>query len=136
MCGRPKFDVDLLKSKTTYDDCRYVILWARNGWGSFLIIYYMSNALLTHGCFSENDAHIKLFWRCMYERFDDIERGKFLKFVWGQSRLPLRPQDFDRKFKIQRYNVSDSNPSKYLPISHTYVIYLYIRFLFVFLYLC
>ena len=55
----------------------------------------------------------------MRERFDDTERAKFLKFVWGQSRLPLRASDFERKFKIQRYHASDSNPAKFLPISHT-----------------
>ena len=37
------------------------------------------------GC-SENDAHIRLFWRMMTERFDDVARSKFLAFVWGRSR--------------------------------------------------
>ncbi len=74
VCGRPRFDVELLKSQTVYDsDC------------------------------AESDAHVQLFWRCMRERFDDADRARLLKFVWGQSRLPLRAADFERKFKIQRY---------------------------------
>ena len=89
VCGRPKFDVDMLFAQTTYDEC------------------------------SVNDVHIQHFWRCMRERFDDAERSKFLKFVWGQSRLPLRASEFDRKFKIQRYHASDAQPAKFLPISHT-----------------
>jgi hypothetical protein len=73
VCGRPRFDVELLRAQTVYDsDC------------------------------AESDAHVQLFWRCMRERFDDADRARFLKFVWGQSRLPLRAADFERKFKIQR----------------------------------
>ena len=89
ICGRQKFDVELLYQHTSYDECK------------------------------ATDPHILLFWRVMRERFDDIERGKFLKFVWGQSRLPLRGKDFERFFKIQSYHASDSEPSKFLPISHT-----------------
>jgi hypothetical protein len=89
VCGRPKFDVDLLFSQTVYEDC------------------------------SLNDLHIQLFWRVLRERFDDNERSKFLAFVWGQSRLPLHASDFERKFKIMRYVASESNPAKFLPISHT-----------------
>jgi hypothetical protein len=59
VCGRPKFDVDLLQRQTTYDDC------------------------------SASDPHVILFWRCMRERFNDVERAKWLKFVWGQSRCVL-----------------------------------------------
>jgi hypothetical protein len=55
----------------------------------------------------------------MREKLDDDERCQFLRFVWGRSRLPVRAEDFDRKFKISRMHSSDRAPDDYLPISHT-----------------
>lgn len=68
---------------------------------------------------SGQDPHIVLFWKMLRERLDDIERCQFLRFVWGRSRLPLKPEDFDRKFKISRMHQADRVPDDYLPISHT-----------------
>jgi len=72
------------------------------------------------GC-SPNDAHIGFFWEIMAKKFDDMERAKFLKFVWGRSRLPVRAQDFSSKFKIQNQNKADCspNPDAFMPIAHT-----------------
>eukprot|EP00475_Leptophrys_vorax_P044051 TRINITY_DN8686_c0_g1_i1.p1 TRINITY_DN8686_c0_g1~~TRINITY_DN8686_c0_g1_i1.p1 ORF type:complete len:636 (-),score=165.67 TRINITY_DN8686_c0_g1_i1:54-1961(-) len=89
ICGRPKMNLDLLEKMTMYDGC------------------------------SRNDSHIVMFWRMLRERLDDEEKCQFLRFVWGRSRLPLRAEDFDRKFKIARMHKSDHNPDNYLPISHT-----------------
>eukprot|EP00474_Spongospora_subterranea_P005021 CRZ05479.1 hypothetical protein [Spongospora subterranea] len=89
VCGRPAFNLDLLKSMTTYEWC------------------------------SPTDAHIVAFWEVMYNRFDDAQRVDFLKFVWGRSRLPVSAADFDCKFKVSNMPKSRQNPDAYLPISHT-----------------
>lgn len=89
VCGRPKMNVDLLEQVTVYESC------------------------------SATDPHVVLFWRMLRERLDDVERCQFLRFVWGRSRLPLKQEDFDRKFKISRMHQADRSPDDYLPISHT-----------------
>ena len=70
VCGSRSVDVALLERMTAYFDC------------------------------SESDAHIRLFWRMMRERFDESLRVKFLQFVWGRSTLPTK-LDPNIKFKIQ-----------------------------------
>lgn len=89
VCGRPAMNVDLLERMTVYDGCQ------------------------------KSDPHIVLFWKMLRERLDDEERCKFLRFVWGRSRLPLRAEEFERKLKISRMHKSDAAPDDYLPISHT-----------------
>jgi hypothetical protein len=81
-------DIELLKKMTSYEGC------------------------------SSSDQHIQFFWELMSKRFDDIERSKFLKFVWGRSRLPVRASDFgSARFKIQLLH--RANPDNSMPISHT-----------------
>jgi len=88
VCGYPKMDIDLLKKMTTYDGC------------------------------SASDPHIQYFWQVLSKRFDDIERAKFLKFVWGRSRLPVKPADFgSSRFKISVLN--RPQPDNSMPIAHT-----------------
>lgn len=43
------------------------------------------------GC-NENSPLIKRYWRVM-TAFDDELRQKYLKFVWGRSRLPINTKD-------------------------------------------
>ena len=64
---------------------------------------------------SPSDAHVQMLWRVL-ESFSDDQRQQFLRFVWGQSRLPHNPADFTQKFEILPYH--NSSPGA-LPISHT-----------------
>jgi hypothetical protein len=93
VCGRVTIDVAVLRANTDY--------------GSSV---------------SPEDNHIRLFWEMMSERFDDNERAKFLRFVWGRSRLPLPGVTWERKFKISNHSKSLQNPARvddYLPDAHT-----------------
>jgi len=89
VCGKPTMNLDLLQKMTTYQGV------------------------------SSNDLHIRFFWEIMKNRFDDVERGKFLKFVWGRSRLPVRAQDFETRFKITASARVLANPDNYMPVAHT-----------------
>jgi len=93
VCGRTALDLELLKANTTYSG------------------------------HSASDSHIQLFWQMMSDRLTPDEQAKFLRFVWGRSRLPLRSSDFERPFKISSHSPSDSaggaRGQTYLPISHT-----------------
>jgi len=89
VCGRPAMNIELLNKMTTYQGI------------------------------SANDLHIRFFWDILRNRFDELERAKFLKFIWGRSRLPVRAQDFETKFKICSHNASASNPDAYMPVAHT-----------------
>ena len=48
------------------------------------------------------------------ETFSHQERGAFLRFVWGRSRLP-RPSDFTEAFKIHVLPAGDDRLPAYLP---------------------
>jgi len=89
VCGRPAMNLDLLQRMTSYKGV------------------------------SPHDLHLRFFWEILRNRFDEIERAKFLKFVWGRSRLPVRAQDFETKFKINELVSSMNNPDAYLPVAHT-----------------
>jgi len=89
VCGLPTMDVDLLIKMTTYQDC------------------------------TPQDPHIQNFWTIIKSRFDDLERAKFLKFVWGRSRLPLKAAEFETKFKIHHLPAAKANPDAFLPVAHT-----------------
>jgi len=70
------------------------------------------------GC-SASDPHIKLFWQMMREKFTEEERGKFLVYVWGRSRLPTVESDFGQTFRINDYSRSKGKPDDWFPIGHT-----------------
>eukprot|EP00466_Bigelowiella_natans_P014826 jgi/Bigna1/51607/estExt_Genewise1Plus.C_20019 len=88
VCGRSQMNVDLLQKMTRYQGC------------------------------TANDTHIQFFWQIMRERFDEMERAKFLKFVWGRARLPVRAADFQTHFTINVLPTAGS-PDSYMPIGHT-----------------
>jgi len=90
VCGRPQMNVDLLQKMTKYE-----------------------------GTHRADALHIKNFWEIMRLRFDEMERAKFLKFIWGRSRLPVRSTDFETHFKITPLPRSTANPDGYMPIAHT-----------------
>jgi len=75
--------------------------------------------MTTYQGVSANDLHLRFFWDILRNRFDELERAKFLKFVWGRSRLPVRAQDFETKFKICAHAQSAANPDAYMPVAHT-----------------
>lgn len=88
VCGRPHLDVSLLQSMTKYKDC------------------------------SERDEHIKFFWEMLRSRFDDDQRSKLIRFIWGRSRLPNTAEDFERHFVIKSM-ITTKDPNLYLPVAHT-----------------
>lgn len=52
------------------------------------------------------------FWRC-FEILSNEERGKFIRFSWGRSRLP-EPGQFSRKFRLSKRGGNDGS----LPVAH------------------
>ncbi|MES1917773.1 MAG: hypothetical protein MHM6MM_009479 [Cercozoa sp. M6MM] len=73
VCGRREIDIGLLRRNTQY----------------------------RHGIHAD-DEHIKRFWRVLTS-FSHEQRQKFLRFVWGQSRLPHDDAAFERPFEVLRY---------------------------------
>jgi len=64
---------------------------------------------------SENHPSVGMFWTAL-KSFTRDDRARYLRFVWGRSRLPVSTADWSRKHKI---NLLDRDPDKYLPIGHT-----------------
>eukprot|EP00697_Spironema_sp_BW2_P004386 gnl/Spiro4/15965_TR8584_c0_g1_i1.p1 gnl/Spiro4/15965_TR8584_c0_g1~~gnl/Spiro4/15965_TR8584_c0_g1_i1.p1 ORF type:complete len:3185 (+),score=1015.68 gnl/Spiro4/15965_TR8584_c0_g1_i1:139-9555(+) len=88
ICGAADFSCDVLKEKTEYQ-----------------------------GGYSASDPTIQIFWNVLENDFTAKERTLFLKFVWGQSRLPA-DGNFSDRFKIQGLSKS-GDPNNLLPESHT-----------------
>jgi len=86
VCGKREIDIDYLKANTRY-----------------------------RAPVKESDSHVKMLWEVLRE-FTGDERRLFLRFVWGQSRLPYNPADFKQKFEILS---SRDNSNHSLPVSHT-----------------
>ncbi|CAD8163525.1 unnamed protein product [Paramecium octaurelia] len=92
VCGRPIVDVDLLKRHTRYS-----------------------------GDLNENSDRIKFFWEALYE-LSEQEKLRFIKFCWGQERLPANDEEFDRnqiRFMIKPSTVNTKQPNKALPKADT-----------------
>ena len=62
VCGIPKVDVELLKKHTKYA-----------------------------GNLSEDSQRIKFFWEMMRE-MEEEDKLKFIRFCWGQERLPMNSE--------------------------------------------
>ena len=56
----------------------------------------------------------KLLFQCL-EAFSDEDRQRFLRFVWGRSRLPLSHGDWSQYFTVNAVGVSEDM----LPAAHT-----------------
>lgn len=54
------------------------------------------------------------FWRVM-EGLSQNERGQFIRFVWGRSRLPLKGRPWPQNLRIERCAGGDDR----LPVTHT-----------------
>jgi len=90
VCGKREIDIEYLKRNTRY----------RNP-------------------VTEGDAHVALMWQAL-ESYNHDERQMFLRFVWGQSRLPYNPADFTQKFEVMGAPyVRPGQEDKMLPKSHT-----------------
>jgi len=64
---------------------------------------------------SPENRIVKMFWK-MFEKFSQDERRKYLKFVWGRSKLPADTSDLQYKHEVKVY--SHLNKSA-LPEAHT-----------------
>jgi len=60
------------------------------------------------------EPHIKFFWDAL-EEMSHTQRQQFLRFVWGQTRLPTEAS-WRQKFQIQPHRMNDDST---LPVSHT-----------------
>jgi len=92
VCGRPKVDVELLKKHTKYS-----------------------------GSLNESSQRIVFFWNILRE-MKEVDRLRFIKFCWGQDRLPVNSEEFERngiRFMIKP-TLNDSGPAdKMLPRADT-----------------
>jgi hypothetical protein len=52
----------------------------------------------------------------MLRGFSHAERQAFLRFAWGQSRLPYNPKDFTQKMRVMTCQYNDD---QHLPVTHT-----------------
>eukprot|EP01083_Nonionella_stella_P059475 155578_1 len=86
VCGKREIDVEFLKSNTRY----------KQG-------------------MKATDRPVKWLWEILHE-FSHSDRQKFLRFVWGQSRLPLTQADFTDTFDLMPAYHSNQQS---LPVSHT-----------------
>ncbi|ETO27461.1 HECT type ubiquitin ligase [Reticulomyxa filosa] len=84
ICGKREIDLELLKANTVYK----------------------------HGV-KATDQHVQFFWQVL-EDFTHQQRSNFLRFVWGQSRLPTRSEDFHDPFGVL---TSPKNDDFVLPVS-------------------
>jgi len=87
VCGKPEIDIQLLKRHTEY-----------------------STGL------SPTAQHIIYFWQVL-ESLDQEDRRAFVRFAWGQERLPANDQEFERtstRFLIKPYQ-STTDPDQLLP---------------------
>jgi other hect domain ubiquitin protein ligase E3 len=87
VCGKSTVDIDLLKRHTRY------------GGGD------KSGAAL-----SEESPLIVWFWEVLSE-FTEEEKQKFVKFCWGQQRLPANDEEFERR--QTRFMIKPAMNTKY-----------------------
>jgi len=69
VCGKTDVDIDLLRRHTRYNAVEQ--LDYQNG-----------------------SDYIEMFWSVLKEEFTESERIQFVKFCWGQARLPQTDQAF------------------------------------------
>lgn len=67
---------------------------------------------------SVSDAHVQAFWQAIGDLSPD-DQTRFVQFVCGRSRLPVRAEDFERNF-IVHTDASLTPPDGYLPKANTW----------------
>jgi hypothetical protein len=63
----------------------------------------------------EDNKHVKMFWE-MFEAFDQDDRKRYLKFVWGRTKIPIDTSNLSNK---HQFNVYTHMGDTALPESHT-----------------
>jgi len=66
----------------------------------------------------DTDPWVGFFWDSL-RSFTQEQRQKYLRFVWGQSRLPLSNEAFEDKMKITPLHHNNPDPDTMLPVVHT-----------------
>jgi other hect domain ubiquitin protein ligase E3 len=73
-----------------------------------------------HGL-TEDAPRIKFLWETLKE-LSETEKLRFVKFCWGQERLPANDEEFERnqvRFMIKAATYSTNDPDKALPKADT-----------------
>ncbi len=92
VCGKSKVDIPLLKRHTRYS-----------------------------GGLNEEFPTVKYLWEVLQE-LSDIEKLRFVKFCWGQERLPANDEEFERtqtRFMIKPSTLPETIHDKALPKADT-----------------
>lgn len=95
----------------TYDELEQMICGKRE-----IDIVYLRNNTRYRSPVQSSDQHVQWLWRALGE-FHADERQKFLRFTWGQSRLPASAQEWTQKMEITPAAFDNDNA---LPVSHTW----------------
>jgi len=66
---------------------------------------------------SSDSPQVNAFWEAL-RGFSEEDKGLFLRFVWGRSRLPLADKGWGEGFKIQ-HRGSNGDVDMQLPVAHT-----------------
>eukprot|EP00899_Mesostigma_viride_P003091 jgi/Mesvir1/12783/Mv22836-RA.1 len=75
----------------------------------------------TYNGISPDEPHVQYFWRALREFTPELRR-RFVRFVWGRSRLPTSGAEFSRNFELQpltRALGMGALADNYLPVAHT-----------------
>lgn len=72
-------------------------------------------SITTYPQCEENHRIVARFWR-VFEAFTEEEKGLYLKFVWGRSRLPIDCSSLKHKHEVRLETDLDA---KAFPKSHT-----------------
>lgn len=92
VCGKKRVDIEMLRRHTRYS-----------------------------GGLTENSPVIQFFWEVL-EEITDTEKLLFIKFCWGQERLPANDEEFERnstRLMIRPSLKAAKNPNKALPKADT-----------------
>ena len=90
--GKPKVNIELLRRHTRYA-----------------------------GDLNDDSRRIKFLWEVLGS-LKENEKLRFVKFCWGQERLPANDEEFERtqtRFMVKPANYASSNPDKALPKADT-----------------
>jgi len=74
-----------------------------------------------HGEYNENHPLIKWFWKILFS-MTDAEKLRFVKFCWGQERLPATDDQFEitqTRFMIKQYIQDSGNSDEWFPKADT-----------------
>ena len=101
----------------TWQDLRFLV--CGRGMSAQAVNLLQQMTAYNGGC-RKASKHIQWFWEILKNDFTDEQRGQYLSFVWGRSRLPTSAKDFEDKHKInsRSMNTDKSRDDKF-PVAHT-----------------